>query len=127
MSSVLQKNVAPFKAGGVIAKGQAVKLSADDTVVVCSASTDRAIGVAQIASTGSGDVIEVAMPGGGGFLKAGGAIAKGDLLGIDTSGNLVKVAAQHDMIIAQSHQVAATGDIFAGFIIGPSMATQAQS
>lgn len=126
MSSTGERNILSFRAGsGGVHKGAAVKLSSG-SVVLCSASTDRAIGIAQNAAD-ENSLVEVAMPGGGGFAKAGGIIAEGDLLGVDGNGDVVKVAAQHDVIIAQAMEGAVDNDIFSVQVIGPSMATQTQS
>lgn len=40
-------NVVAYKAGGTIHVGHAVKISADNTVVECSAAADKAVGIAQ--------------------------------------------------------------------------------
>lgn len=125
MSSAVNRNISSFRAGGAISKGQPVKLSSG-AVIACTASTDRMIGLAQNDAV-SGGGVEVAMPGGGGFGKAGAGISAGDLLGVNGSGLLVKVAAQHDLIVAQAHEDAVLNDVFGVMVIGPSMATQAQS
>lgn len=120
------QNLATYKASGAIAKGQAVKLSADDTVVVCSGVTDRAIGTANQAAA-DGDPIEVALPGGGGPGKAASTISRGNLLGFDSSGNLQKVDAANSIVIAQAMEDAVVGDIFSVQVCGPFQATAAQS
>ncbi len=113
-------------AGATIARGQAVKFSTDDdTVVKSAASTDRHLGIAQNDAE-AGQPVEIAIPGGGGFGKAAGTIVRGDLLGVNTDGELVKVAAQHDIIIAQAKESAVDNDIFALEVV-LGMATQAQS
>lgn len=116
MSTVLQRNLGSFKAGGVIAKGQAVKFSANATVVACSATTDQAIGIAQNAAI-LNDVLEVALPGGGGFGLAKTTIAQGDRLGINADGSLQKVASANDIVIAHATEAAAAADIFAVFVV----------
>lgn len=126
MSSHLHKKLATYKAGGAIAKGQAVKLSAADTVVVCAAVTDRAIGVANQAAA-SGEPLEVAMPGGGGSGKAASTIDIGNLVGFDSSGNLQKVDGASSIVIAQAMEAAVVGDIFSINVCGPFQATAAQS
>lgn len=125
MSSVLYRRIHTFIAGGAIAKGQAVKLSSGQ-VVVCSAATDRAIGLAQIAAA-SGEPCEVALQGGGAYAKAAGTIAEGNLLGFDASGELVKVANASDIVIAQAMEAAVDNDIFSVQVIGPVQATAAQA
>ena len=125
MSSVLQRRLGAFIAGGTITKGQPVKLSSGK-VVACAATTDRAIGLAQNAAS-SGDAIEVALPGGGGFGAAGGTIAEGNLLGFNSSGLLQKVASASDIVIGQAMESAVSGDIFSVNVLGPCQATATQS
>lgn len=126
MSSTPTRNIVSYRAGsGGVNKGNAVKLSGS-TVVKCSAATDRAIGIAQNAAA-EGAAVEVAHPGGGGFGLAGAAISAGNLLGFDTSGDLVKVASASDIIIAQALEDAADNDVFSVQVIGPSQATATQS
>lgn len=126
MSSTITRNIHSYRAGsGGVSKGNAVKLSSG-AVVKCSAATDRAIGIAQNDASENG-LVEVAHPGGGGFAKAGAAISAGNLLGFDTSGDLVKVASASDIIIAQALEDAADNDIFSVQVIGPSQATATQS
>lgn len=126
MSSILTPIVHTYLAGAALEKGQAVKLSSG-AVVKAAASTDRVIGIAQNTVTAAGDAVEVASIGGGAYAKAGGTIAEGDLLGVNTDGDLVKVANQHDIIIAQAMEGAVDNDIFSVNVVGPSMATQTQS
>lgn len=110
MASILQPNIHTFTAGGTIVEGHAVKLSADGTVVECTANTDKAIGVAQ-GSASSGGKVEVAMPGGGGKVKLGEAVARGLLLVPHTDGTLVKANASGDMVVAQLLEEGASGDL----------------
>lgn len=126
MSSVPQRNIIAHTAGAAISKGMAVKLSSGK-VIKCAGTTDRAIGLAQTAPTADGDMVEVALPGGGGFGLAEAAISAGNLLGVNASGKLQKVASASDIIIAQALEDAAAGDVFAVMVIGPSQATATQS
>lgn len=126
MQSCTQPRTETKTAGGTISRGQAVKFSSDDdTVVKSSASTDNHIGIAQNDAL-VGQPVEIAIPGGGGMAQAGGTIARGDKLGVDANGDLVKVAAQHDVIIAQAKESAVDNDIFAVEVVF-AQATQAQS
>ncbi len=125
MSSVLSRRLHSFRAGGSIVKGQAVKLSSGN-VVACAAATDRSIGLAQCDAS-SGQLVEVAMHGGGGYGLAAGSISAGNLLGFDGSGHLVKVANASDIVIAQALEDAVDNDIFSVNVIGPFQATAAQS
>lgn len=125
MSSVIHRKIVTYLAGGTISKGQAVKLSSG-AVVVCSAATDRAIGLAQC-DAASGEPCEVAYIGGGAYGKAAGSISAGNLLGFDGSGELVKVANASDIVIAQAMEDAVDNDIFSVLVIGPFQATAAQA
>lgn len=126
MSSTITRNIHAYTAGsGGVSKGNAVKLSSG-LVVKCSAATDRAIGLAQN-DAAEGAAVEVAHPGGGGFAKAGASISAGNLLGFDTSGDLVKVASASDIVIAQALEDAVDNDIFSTQVIGPFQATATQS
>lgn len=116
-----------FLADGAIAKGKAVKFGSDDQhVVVCSATTDKAIGVCQNEVTTAGDLVEVAMNGGGAKGLAKAAIAAGDILGVNADGSLQKAAGANDRVIGISMNTASAGDIF-GLEIALGMATQAQA
>ena len=67
-----------FTAGGAIAVGDFVKLSADNTVVV-STTSDASIGVANSVATASGEVVTIQVDGVAKVL-AGAAITVGDLV-----------------------------------------------
>lgn len=126
MSSHQEPKITGFKAGAAISKGMAVKLSSGK-VVKTAAATDRAVGISQSAPTADGDMVEVAMPGGGGLGLAGGTISAGNLLGYGTDGKLIKVGNASDIIIAQAMEDAVENDVFEVQVIGPSQATAAQS
>lgn len=55
-------------------------------VAICSAASDKTIGIAQNAPTAADDPVEVALPGGGAKLKLGGTVSFGDMLVPDASG-----------------------------------------
>lgn len=119
-------NMQTFRASGAVSKGKGVKFGSDgETVAQCSATTDKVIGIAQN-DAASGELVEVAKPGGGAKALAGAAIDIGDLLGVSATGALAKVAAQHERIIAVAQVAAASGDIF-GVDVVMAQATQAQS
>ena len=118
MSSHLQPKCLTFKSGGSIAKGTAVKIGADNLhVVVCSAKTDRSIGIAQNDVTGAEQLVEVALPGGGSKAKAGGSVSAGDLVAPTTDGSLITTTGPGDRYIAMALEDAASGDLFATNIV----------
>lgn len=124
MSSCPERKIYAFSAGGTITKGLAVKFSGTN-VVAAAATTDNSIGLAQT-DAASGEQVEVAMPGGGGFAIAQGTIAAGDRLVSHTDGKLKKAAAANDIIIAQALESAVAGDIFAVQVVF-AQATNAQT
>ncbi len=126
MSAISQPRILTYVAGGTIVKGHAVKFGADyKTVVEVTATTDKSIGVAQIAGS-SGDSIEVAVNGGGAKGAAKTTIATGDLLGHNADGTLQKANAANDRVIGVAMQDAVAADIFY-LEVALGMATQAQS
>lgn len=113
MSAMVKPLIATFECGAAIAKGQAVKFSSDNkTVIKCAATTDKAIGVAQNATTTAGDLVEVALPGGGAKGLAKTTIALGDILGVNADGSIQKVASAADRVIGVAMDSAAAADIF---------------
>lgn len=118
MSSMIQPKIAGFKAAAAIAKGKAVKFGADkEHVAVCSAASDKQIGLVQSASTAAEDLIEVALPGGGGLALAGGTISAGDLLAADSNGALVATTSNADRHIAMAMEDAVANDVFSVLVI----------
>jgi len=91
-----------YDAGGAITKFRGVKLSADQTVVQVTASTDKAIGIAQEGVTAGeqarGKGVPVALEG---ITEAecGGAVAVGDDVMFDTSGRVVLAATAGNRVI----------------------------
>lgn len=113
MSATSQPRISAFKATAAIAKGKVVKAGADDQhLAVCSAATDKAIGVVQSDATAAEDIIEVALNGGGAKGLAGGVIAVGDLLASDGNGAMVATTSANDRVIGIAMQAAVSGDIF---------------
>jgi len=102
-----------FISGGAIAYGKAVKIGADRKhVVVVAAATDKAIGICQTNDIDAAELsLEIAIPGGGAKAKLGGTVAAGDMLGMDTSGFLVKVATAGDRVIAMAMEDGISGDV----------------
>ena len=113
MASIIQANIVTFKAGGAISKGMAVKMGADNQhVVVCTAKTDKSIGVAQGDASAAEDAIEVAVCGGGAKGKAGGSISAGDLVSPTTDGSLIVTTTAGDRYVGIAMEDASSGDIF---------------
>jgi hypothetical protein len=89
----------------------AVKLSADNTVVLCGAG-EKALGFLMNAPK-SGEFAEVAGIGGGAKGIAAATLATvGTLLKSDAAGHLVAVAADGDWVVARSLEAAVDNDHF---------------
>jgi len=83
-----------FKAGGTITQYYFVKMSADNTVVVCSAVTDKPIGIAQ-AGASSGDTVEVVIAGVT-KVNSDAALTYGNLIGTSADGQVAPYVAGTD-------------------------------
>lgn len=127
MSVMVKPRIATFEAAAAISKGQAVTLSSNGkTVTKVSSTTAESIGIAQNSVTIVGDLVEVALSGGGGKALAKATIAAGDLLGHNADASIQKVASANDRIIGVAMESAVAGDIFqVDVLVG--MATQTQS
>lgn len=110
MASYSQPRPYAYKAGGTIALGHAVKMSADDTVVECTANTDAAIGVA-MNNAASGERVEVALPGGGYKMVCSENITRGKKLVPHTDGTAAQANAAGDRIVAMALASGAAGDL----------------
>lgn len=126
MSAMIKPLIATFEAGSAIAKGQAVKFGASNKrVIPVSATTDLSMGIAQNVAANVGDLVEVAIPGGGAKALAKTTISKGNILGHNADGSLQKLASANDKIVAQAFQDAAAGDIFEVIVLAAQgVATQ---
>jgi hypothetical protein len=114
MASHSEPRILVYKADGAIPKGSAVKIGSDsEHVVVGSANTDDCVGVAQNAVTAAEDLVEVALPGGGGKGLAGESITAGKLLVSHTDGSLVQTNASADRVIGMALEDASADDVFA--------------
>lgn len=91
-----------YDTGGAITKFRGVKHSADQTVVQVTASTDKAVGIAQesvsSAEQARGKGVPVALMGIT-EAEAGGAVAVGDDVMFDTSGRVVLAATAGNRVI----------------------------
>ena len=128
MASMVKPLIATFEATAAISKGQAVKLAASKSgkqVTAVSATTDLSIGIAQNAAVNAGDLVEVALPGGGGKALAKASIAVGNILGHNADGSIQKLASASDKIIGQAMDDASAGDIFSVLVVcAQGVATQ---
>lgn len=114
MSSINSPRYASFYATAAIAKGKAVKMGANKhTVVVGAANTDRCIGIVKDAVDAAGDVVEIALPGGGAKALLGEAVSAGNDLCSDAAGSLVMVNAEGDQILCRALESGSTGDLIA--------------
>lgn len=125
MSSTSEPKILTFKASAAIAKGKAVKIGASNQyVTACSASTDKAIGVAQNAAAAAEDMVEVALPGGGGKALAQTTISAGDFLTPHTDGTLKPATGPTDRVIAMAMEDAVAADVLSTEVIagfGPAV------
>lgn len=127
MSAMVKPVIATYEASAAISKGQAVKLdSTGKKATACSATTDKAVGVAQNAAVNVGDLVEVALPGGGAKGLAKATINAGDILGVNADGSIQKVASASDRVIGMAMEDAAAADIFQMYV-GVSQAVGTQS
>lgn len=114
MASTSAPRIQAFFADAAIAKGKVIKLGTDfKHVAVCSAATDKSVGIIQSAPGAAEDTCEVALPGGGAKALAGGTIATGDALTSDSNGALVATTTENDRVVAVAMQDAVANDIFA--------------
>jgi Uncharacterized conserved protein (DUF2190) len=127
MSAMIKPLIATFEADAAIAKGQAVKFgTSNKRVTPSAATTDLHIGIAQNAAVNVGDLVEVAVSGGGAKGLANGTIAKGNILGVNANGKLQKLASANDIVVGQAFDDAVSGDIFS-LMVGVSQGVVTQS
>lgn len=126
MSAMVKPLIFTFEASAAIAKGKAVKLVTNNkTVAQVSATTDLSIGIAQNAAANAGDLVEVALPGGGGKALAKASISAGNILGHNADGSIQKLASANDKIVAQALEDAVAGDVFSVIVLSAQgVATQ---
>lgn len=126
MSVMVAPKIATFEASAAIAKGKAVKVDSTGKIVTaCSATTDKGIGVAQNAAVVAGDLVEVALGGGGAKALAKATINAGDILGINADGSIQKVASASDRVIGHALEDAAAADVFQMYVaVSQAVGTQ---
>jgi hypothetical protein len=106
-------NLPSFTAAASLAtkKFHAVKITAADTVNICTGATDVPVGILQNAPA-SGEACEIPE---GGIVKAicGGVVAAGNWVGTDANGKLVVKSADKDYVLGQALEAGADGTIIA--------------
>jgi hypothetical protein len=112
------KQISQLRAGADLSAAgnqfKLVKLNTSSAVVVTAGATEVSIGVLQNKPK-SGEEAVVALLTGGGIskMRAGGTIAKGDLLKSDTDGEvLASTPTANDFIVGQAVEAAAAGQVF---------------
>jgi len=114
MSSHSDSKIQSFKAAAAIARGLCVKAGADrEHVAVCSAATDKIVGLTNSAPTEAEEMVEVCLPGGGAKGKLGGTVSWGDMLTSDSAGKLVATTTENDRIVAMAMEDGVANDLIA--------------
>ncbi len=112
MASSSEPRILVFKSDGAIPKGYAVKAGSDKNhVAIGAANTDRCMGIAQNATTGAEQAVEVAMPGGGGKAFVGETVVAGNDLVSGTDGKLMLPNTDGDEVIARCVSGGAASDL----------------
>mgnify|MGYP003136307898 FL=1 len=104
-------NITTFKAGGTIRAYRFVKFSAAGTVVECTAN-GKCIGIGQNdAEVSSGELIEVALSGGGAKLKIAETVVQSNLLTSTGNGRAEVCDAAGEFVGAIAFEAGVTDDI----------------
>jgi len=119
MSASSAPKVKAFLGSGIVPAYSFVKFGATKDVVTACGLNERAIGIAQnSAASVDGDVLEVALMGGGAKLKCSEAIALGKML-TSSAGGLAKVAnAAGEWIGAIAFEDGVLNDIIGVEVVG---------
>lgn len=114
MSAHSPSRVQTFKATAAMGRGLAVKAGADrQHMSVCSAATDKIMGLSNTAPTEADESMEVCLPGGGAKGKLGGTVSAGDLLTSDGDGKLIATTSAADRYIAMAMEDGVANDLIA--------------
>lgn len=124
--SHFKPNIQAFKASALIAQYTFVKFGADEKTVAPCLANERAIGIVQNAPAAAGDVAEVAIFGGGAYLKLGAAVALGQIIKSQADGEGQKAGAAGEWCAAVAHQGGVTGDVINVFVT-PVIAAAAEA
>lgn len=113
MASSLEPKIIAYKAAAAMAAYVAVKKGAtEDYVAICSAASDKVLGIVQNAPDAADALAEVCRDGGC-KAKVGGSVVDGDLLTADASGFLVATTSNAEKVIAQAMEDGSSGDVIA--------------
>ena len=111
MASSKAPEILAYLADAALAAYKIVKVGTDqEHAAVCSAGTDKAIGITQCASTAAEDLLEVAVMGGA-KVKIGGTVSVGDLLTSDSSGLAVATTSANDRVIGIAMESGVVNDV----------------
>jgi len=119
MGAISNPRILTFSADAAIGYGEVVMLGSDSKhVVKTSTKGQKAIGVCQTRGvTTAEDAVEVAMFGGGGEVKIGGTVSRGDYLVGDTDGKAIQADAAGQHAIAFAMEAGVLNDVIACEII----------
>lgn len=116
MATSSKQRMQGYISDGAIAYGKAVKIGSDrkHVAVVSTGRTDKSIGICQTKDIDAAELsLEVAINGGGAKALLGGTVSAGDELGVNNSGQLIKVATANDRRVAIAMEDGVSGDIIA--------------
>lgn len=125
--SHFKPNIQAFKAEADLSAKQYtfVKFGADEKSVLSCGAGERAIGILQNAP-GLGEAAEVAIFGGGAYLKLGASVGLGQIVKSQADGEGEKASAAGDWCAAVAHQAGVAGDIVDVFVT-PVVAAAAEA
>ena len=101
----------PYDAGAAVKGRRIVKFKAAGVVEQASAAGDDVIGVSERFDVPNGARIDV-VHGGSAEVEAGGAVARGKMVGADADGKGVAVSAANNRAVGIALETAADGDYF---------------
>lgn len=120
MASSLAPKIQMFKTDtAVLHQYRAVKAGSDkEHVAEATANTEKLVGISQSADTVAvEDLVEVAVPGGGGKACCGGSVSFGDLLTATTAGKLIATTSNADHSIAVAMSDGVSSDVIPVVVI----------
>lgn len=115
MAAYSQPRIYSFRATAACGAYRVMKGGASEAYMQkATAATDKAQGISMSEATKADEMIEVALPGGGGKLILGvGGCAVGDLLVSDANGAGVVTSSANDKVIAKAMSAGVENDIIA--------------
>lgn len=117
MAAFTEPRVESLLSDEAIEVGRFVRAGSDNKHGALAEAGERPIGISMNAVTASGQVLEVAKPGGGAKVKLGGTVSAGHFLKPTTGGKAIKGAADGDLCFAQAQEAGVDGDIIAVEVI----------